>query len=74
MGWIKRIFKAKKKEVLEKREVIEEEHEEATGLICDACKMPIYGEQKSIKKAGKRYHVKPCWRNLQKMAKKEAFG
>lgn len=74
MKWIKNIFKKEKKEEetpeVENKETVEVK----TGIICDACECEIFGEQKSVSKGGKRYHVKPCWRNLQKMAKNEAFG
>ena len=42
--------------------------------ICDYCGHEIFGQQKYVSKGGKIYHVKPCWRTLQKKAKKEAFG
>lgn len=51
-----------------------EEELDNDNLRCDACKLGIQSQQKSVKKQGKRYHVKPCWRNLQKIAKQQAFG
>lgn len=76
MKWLKSIFKKDDaKKVEEEPTKIETPEEIPTGKnVCDACKMTIFNEQKSVSKGGKRYHVKPCWRNLQKMAKKEAFG
>lgn len=75
MGWMKKLFKPKKKVELKKKEEPKEEHiiTDDRG-VCDYCGFEIFGEQKSIRKAGKTYHNKPCWRNLQKMAKREAFG
>ena len=75
MGFIKKLFRKKESIVKPvKEEPIQEVEEISNERICDACGLGIHGDQKSVCKAGKRYHVKPCWRNLQKMAKKEAFG
>ena len=74
MKWINRLFKRKKKEIYPVDEEEKKYKELYSEEICDACKSYIFSGQKSITKAGKRYHVKPCWRKLQKMAKKEAFG
>ena len=78
MNWLKKIFNKKDvekdKEIIPQENKIEEPIIHSREQICDACKMGISGEQKSVTKAGKKYHVKPCWRNLQKMAKTEAFG
>ena len=69
MKWIKKIFGKKEEEPEVEKHVITEDRN-----VCDFCGFEIFGEQKTIIKAGKRYHVKPCWRSLQKMAKKQAFG
>ena len=76
MGWIKNIFSKESNKKVDNEEIQVEKPEEipVSENICDACKLPIFGEQKSVSKGGKRYHIKPCWRNLQKIAKKEAFG
>lgn len=75
MEFFKKLFT--KNKIIEK-EVIEPEQEQeieevSNDRICDACELGIQSEQKSVKVAGKRYHVKPCWRNIQKMAKQQAF-
>ena len=74
MKWLNKIFKKDRIQEEEDIEEIKEEVSIPTGETCDACNLPIFGEQKSVHKTGKVYHVKPCWRNLQKMAKKQAFG
>lgn len=76
MGIFKRLFKKEKgKEAVVVEEEKQEEVEmEPTGIVCAACELDIHGEQKSVKVAGKRYHVKPCWRTIQKMGKQQAFG
>ena len=72
-NFLKKLFT--KKETAEE-EVIEEQLEDEVDdrNICAACELGIGSEQKSVKVAGRRYHVKPCWRNIQKMAKEQAFG
>lgn len=42
--------------------------------VCDHCGFEITSQQRSIHKFGKTYHVKPCWREVYKGAKKEMFG
>lgn len=77
MGIFKRLFKREKAEevvVEESKEALEEVEPVSTGIVCAACELNIHGEQKSVKVAGKRYHVKPCWRTIQKMGKQQAFG
>ena len=75
MKWLKNLFKKQEKEekVETKQEYIEETISSSEEKICDYCNLPIHGEQKSITKFKKHYHVKPCWRNLQKDVKRGAF-
>ena len=75
MGWIKKLWK--KSKTLNYEETLKKDEEiftENSFRICDYCGHEIFGKQKSVTKNDKIYHVKPCWRSLQKMAKKEAFG
>ena len=75
MGWLKKLFSDKSDSNYQETLKKNEEHITTQERnICDFCGFEIYGEQKTVSKAGKIYHVKPCWRKLQKMAKKEAFG
>lgn len=69
MEWFKKIFNKKEQEEKVEEHIVTEDRD-----TCDFCGFEIFGEQKTIKKAGKQYHIKPCWRSLQKMAKKQAFG
>ena len=62
------IFKKKEKE-----EVVEIQ-EEATGLICQACNEAIFGEQKIKTFNGKKFHLKPCFRNLMKQGRLQMKG
>jgi len=74
MNWLKKLF-GKKEEVKETQETEVQETPEQQPVEtgdeprCDSCGMAIFPTQKSIMKSGKRLHVKPCWRNLQKEAK-----
>ena len=73
MGFFKKLFEKKEAKVeTEQEEQVEEivDYEN----VCAACELGIHDDQKSVKVAGRRYHVKPCWRNIQKMAKQQAFG
>ncbi len=75
MNWIKKLWK--KRETLNYEEILKKDEEifaEDSFRICDYCGHEIFGQQKHVNKGGKIYHVKPCWRILQKMAKKETFG
>ncbi len=75
MNWIKKLWK--KRETLNYEEILKKDEEIYTKnsfKICDYCGHEIFGQQKYVSKGGKIYHVKPCWRTLQKKAKKEAFG
>ena len=76
MKWIKKIFGKKHEDKIEKKseETKQEPVPTQSTIICAACELPIESDQKSISKAGKRYHLSPCWRNLQKLAKQYAFG
>lgn len=76
MGFFKKLFTKKEDIKVEDIESENMEQEDKTVIrenICSACELEIHGEQKSVKVAGKRYHVKPCWRTIQKMAKEQAF-
>jgi len=64
MKLFKNLFKKKEKEKI-KKEIIPEE---TSDLICAYCGMGINGEQKIKTFNGKKYHLKPCWRKLQKEA------
>ena len=60
----------------EKEELVEEEVVEVvklTGHTCDICKMSIQEGQKIKTFDNKKYHLKPCWRNLIKEQKKAAY-
>ena len=71
MKFLKRIFVKKQKgAALEDKQF--EEDIEATSLVCEYCKMFIHKDQKVKTFNGKKYHLKPCWRNLQKDVKKQS--
>jgi len=75
MGWFKKLFSNDSDSNYQ--ETLKEDEKYITTedrKVCDFCGYEIFGEQKTIHKGGKIYHVKPCWRTIQKMAKKEAFG
>lgn len=75
MGWLKKLFSDKGDSNYQETLKKDEEHIMTQDRrICDFCGFEIFGEQKTVRKAGKIYHTKPCWRKLQKMAKKQAFG
>ena len=74
MKWIKNIFKKKDQPIETIPEAKPEHIVTDDRNVCDFCGFEIFGEQKTVSKAGKRYHLKPCWRVIQKMAKKEAFS
>ena len=77
MNWIKKLFRKKQEEEILEQPKIEEPEEinlTETDKVCDYCGFPIYGEQKSISKFKKHYHVKPCWRKLLKAGKQELFN
>ena len=42
--------------------------------ICDYCGRSIFGEQKVKSFGGKKYHLRPCWRELQKQSYKKVYG
>ena len=69
MGFLKKIFGKKDKEIVD----IEDEAEELpivdNDLICSQCNMQIHPGQKVKTFAGKKMHMKPCWFKLRKMAK-----
>ena len=69
MGWLKNIFK--KQKVEEVKEVVEELDNK--NLVCEYCKMSIYGEQKIKTVAGIKYHLR-CYRNMLKEARKVAWN
>jgi hypothetical protein len=88
MGFLDFLFK-KKEEKVEIVPVItgvddevEEKSDEAQApastpgdeKVCDYCGMSISKEQRSLKVDGKRYHNKPCFRELKKLAKKQLLG
>lgn len=43
-------------------------------VICQHCGMPIYGDQKIKTFNSNKYHLKPCFRDLMKEAKRMAMG
>jgi len=71
MKLFKKLFKKKEEIIPEVKEIIEET---PTGLICEMCKESIFGEQKIKTFAGKKYHLKPCFRNLMKQGKLQMKG
>ena len=75
MEWFKKLFSNNSDSNYQETLKRDEEHIITSGReICKFCGFEIYGEQKSIHKGGNIYHLKPCWRKIQKMTKKEAFG
>ena len=42
--------------------------------ICSSCDLPITSSQKIKTLDGKKFHVKPCFRQIMKQGRKEAFG
>jgi len=68
---IKNIFK-KKEEVIEIKEEPKQEIKEEYP-ICAKCNMTIFPEQRVKTFDNKKFHLKPCFRELMKDAKKEAF-
>ena len=76
MKFFKKLFENKSSgdEVINDAPLEQEDNSVIDKNICQACNLEIHGEQKSVKIAGKRYHVKPCWRSIQKLAKKQVFG
>ena len=68
---IKNIFK-KKEEVIEIKEETKQEIKEEYP-ICAKCNMTIFPEQRVKTFDNKKFHLKPCFRELMKEAKKEAF-
>lgn len=78
---IKNLFKKKEERKIENleeevnklnSELVKEESKQDYP-ICASCGMPIYPEQRIKTFNNKKFHSKPCFRNLMKEAKKEAF-
>ena len=69
MGLFTKLFEKKKKKPTE---YIEEEEPIVTyeGPVCHHCGMGIYGEQKVKSYGGKKFHLKPCWREIIKQSRK----
>jgi hypothetical protein len=74
---LKNIFKKKEEKEFEsleeeankvKEELVKEEYP-----ICAKCNMTIFPEQRVKTFDNKKFHLKPCFRELMKEAKKEAF-
>jgi hypothetical protein len=79
MGFLSNLFK--KKEVVEETEEVEEVVEEPSYkpssedfIVCAYCDQEIFGDQRVKSWGGKKYHLKPCWRNLLKNAKQVHSG
>ena len=74
MNFLKKLFGKKE----EKEEIVEEEKPEVfyeeTDKVCEWCKMSIYKEQKTKKFDGNHYHLKPCYRQLRKEARRNIMG
>jgi len=72
MGFLKNLFK--KKEVLESESKKQELITIRDGYpVCEKCGLTIGKEQKIKTFNGKKFHLKPCWRNVMKEAKQTAF-
>jgi len=76
MGFLSKLFK---KEVEEEPIVVEEVIDEVEQVrdpnepICESCGLSISGEQRVKTFNGKKFHLKPCWRDVRKLAKAHAF-
>ena len=82
MGFLKKLFGLEKENKISPDFIGDKEDEMKIGTICpettseimcEHCHLPIWGNQKIKTFQNKKYHVKPCWRDLQKIAKKELF-
>ena len=69
MGFFRKIFSKKKKEEERLEEKPKEEINFKEGEKCDHCKMEIHEGQRSKSYAGKKFHMKPCWFEVRKLAK-----
>lgn len=70
----------KKEEIQEFQEEVKQEVQEAVeepkegDPICHLCNLPITSSQKLKTLDGKKFHIKPCFRQIMKQGRKEAFG
>ena len=65
MGFFGNLFKKKEK----KQELPMEEEVVSNEPICSFCNMSIAQTQAVKTYNGKKWHLKPCWREVRKMAK-----
>jgi len=73
MGFLSKLFKKESKE--QPIEEVEQDRDISfkTEPICESCGLGISEEQRVKTFNGKKFHLKPCWRDLRKLAKAQAF-
>ena len=76
MGFLSKLFGKKEVESIEEKEqepVLVENELYEPGIKCGYCGLGIHGEQQIKTYNGKKFHLKPCFRDMRKEAKKLAF-
>jgi len=70
MGFFSKLFGSKEPSIVEEDvEEVTQEPEEDGEYKCSFCGMSIASTQQVKTYNGKKWHLKPCWREVRKMAK-----